>query len=168
MDTKELRKEITKEFGFPESFFEGFKTIAELKNSCSGIPDVEGIHLVLRAAEKAPVIKSSSLGGYVHFPNDSPCYSVDELEDNYIDGSHILYIGKSTHIRKRIRSYMKFGKGEKASHGGGRAIWQLADADDLIVCWAATTINAREFEKEMIKMYKSNHSGKRPFANMSD
>lgn len=63
---------------------------------------------------------------------------------------------------------MKFGKGEKASHGGGREIWQLADADDLIVCWAATTINAREFEKEMIKMYKSNHSGKRPFANMSD
>lgn len=39
MDTKELRKEITKEFGFPESFFEGFKTIAELKNSCSGIPE---------------------------------------------------------------------------------------------------------------------------------
>ena len=168
MDIQDLRNEITKEFGIPESFFDGFKTIAELKNSCSEIPDVKGIYLVLRAAEKAPVIKSSSLGGYVHFPNDSPCYSVDELEDNYIDGSHILYIGKSTNIQKRIRTYMKFGKGEKARHGGGRAIWQLADADDLIVCWTATTDGPRKVEKEMIQRYKLNHSSKRPFANMSD
>lgn len=168
MDIQDLRNEITKEFGIPESFFDGFKTIAELKKSCSGIPDVKGIYLVLRAAEKAPVIKSSSLGGYVHFPNDSPCYSVDELEDNYIDGSHIFYIGKSTNLRTRIRTYMRFGKGKRAGHGGGRAIWQLADADDLIVCWTATTDDSREVEKEMIQRYKLNHSGKRPFANMSD
>lgn len=168
MDIKDLRNEITKEFGIPESFFDGFKTIAELKNSCSEIPNVEGVYLVLRTAEKTPVIKSSSLDGYVHFPNDSPCYSVDELEDNYIDGSHILYIGKSTKLRTRIRTYMRFGKGKRAGHGGGRAIWQLADADDLIVCWVATTVDSRDVEKEMIHRYKSNHFGKRPFANMSD
>lgn len=148
--------------------FKGFKTIRELKESCSEVPSFNGVYLVLRRNNQQPVFSISSLGGYVKVPNDSPCYSLSYLQEQYVNGTCILYIGKSTNMRSRLRSYMRFGQGKRASHGGGRAIWQMTDVDDFVICWAETLENSRMVEWRMIQAFKLSHEGKRPFANMSD
>ena len=148
--------------------FKGFKTIRELKESCSEVPSSNGVYIVLRRNNQKPIFSISSLGGYVKVPNDSPCYSLPYLQEQYVNGTCILYIGKSTNMRSRLSSYMRFGQGKRASHGGGRAIWQMTDVDDFVVCWAETLENSRSVEKRMIQAFKLRHAGKRPFANMSD
>lgn len=148
--------------------FKGFKTIRELKESCSEVPSSNGVYLVLRRNNQQPIFSISSLGGYVKVPNDSPCYSLSYLQEQYVNGTCILYIGKSTNMRSRLRSYMRFGQGKRASHGGGRAIWQMTDVDDFVICWAETLENSRMVEWRMIQAFKLSHEGKRPFANMSD
>ena len=148
--------------------FKGFKTIRELKESCSEVPSSNGVYLVLRRNNQQPIFSISSLGGYVKVPNDSPCYSLSYLQEQYVNGTSILYIGKSTNMRSRLRSYMRFGQGKRASHGGGRAIWQMTDVDDFVICWAETLENSRMVEWRMIQAFKLSHEGKRPFANMSD
>lgn len=148
--------------------FKGFKTIRELKESCSEVPSSNGVYLVLRRNNQQPIFSISSLGGYVKVPNDSPCYSLSYLQEQYVNGTCILYIGKSTNMRSRLRSYMRFGQGKRASHGGGRAIWQMTDVDDFVICWAETLENSRIVEWRMIQAFKLSHEGKRPFANMSD
>lgn len=148
--------------------FKGFKTIRELKESCSEVPSSNGVYLVLRRNNQQPIFSISSLGGYVKVPNDSPCYSLSYLQEQYVNGTCILYIGKSTNMRSRLRSYMRFGQGKRASHGGGRAIWQMTDVDDFVICWAETLENSRMVEWRMIQAFKLGHEGKRPFANMSD
>ena len=148
--------------------FKGFKTIRELKESCSEVPSSNGVYLVLRRNNQQPIFSISSLGGYVKVPNDSPCYSLSYLQEQYVNGTCILYIGKSTNMRSRLRSYMRFGQGKRASHGGGRAIWQMTDVDDFVICWAETLENSRMVEWRMIQAFKFSHEGKRPFANMSD
>ena len=159
--------EISKELGCTLQF-KGFKTIRELKESCSEVPSSNGVYLVLRRNNQQPVFSISSLGGYVKVPNDSPCYSLSYLQEQYVNGTCILYIGKSTNMRSRLRSYMRFGQGKRASHGGGRAIWQMTDVDDFVICWAETLENSRMVEWRMIQAFKLSHEGKRPFANMSD
>ena len=148
--------------------FKGFKTIRELKESCSEVPSSNGVYLVLRRNNQQPIFSISNLGGYVKVPNDSPCYSLSYLQEQYVNGTCILYIGKSTNMRSRLRSYMRFGQGKRASHGGGRAIWQMTDVDDFVICWAETLENSRMVEWRMIQAFKLSHEGKRPFANMSD
>lgn len=148
--------------------FKGFKTIRELKESCSEVPSSNGVYLVLRRNNQQPIFSISSLGGYVKVPNDSPCYSLSYLQEQYVNGTCILYIGKSTNMRSRLRSYMRFGQGKRASHGGGRAIWQMTDVDDFVICWAESLENSRMVEWRMIQAFKLSHEGKRPFANMSD
>lgn len=106
-------------------------------------------------------------GGDMKVYQDS-CYSLSYLQEQYVNGTCILYIGKSTNMRRRLRSYMRFGQGKRASHGGGRAIWQMTDVDDFVICWAETLENSRMVEWRMIQAFKLSHEGKRPFANMSD
>ena len=64
---------------------------------------------------------------------------------------------------------MCFGQGKPVGHWGGRLIWQLEDAKDLIVCWKVLEKEEpREEEKKMIQAFKKQHEGKRPFANLQD
>lgn len=51
-------------------------------------------------------------------------------------GAHTVYLGKGDKLRTRLRTYARFGAGDpKAAHWGGRYIWQLADAAELLVAW---------------------------------
>jgi len=52
------------------------------------------------------------------------------------------------------------------SHWGGRYIWQLADADELVTCWKTTPKSdpTRE-ELKLLQAFTARY-GKRPFANL--
>lgn len=154
--------------------FEGFITMGELMAGArSQIPAQKGIYVVLRENESAPQFLSEGTGG--HFKGKNPNVSIPELEDNWVEGTSIVYIGKaggkgsSATLNKRLGQYIRFGQGANVGHWGGRYIWQLADSRELVVCWKALTIDEpREMEHKMIEDFKTTHKGKRPFANLVD
>ena len=153
--------------------FEGFKTILELMNSCKEIPKLMGVYVVLRERNDHPMILEKR--PFDCQEDKYPCYSKAELEEEWVEGTHIVYIGKAgglgqkTELHKRLSTYIRFGKGKKAAHGGGRSIWQLADAQELIVCWRVLTDEEPCcVESKMIADFCKKHDGKRPFANRRD
>lgn len=156
-----------------ENGFDGFKTVSELMNGCKDIPKEIGVYVVLREKNDFPVILEKR--PFNCQEEKYPSYSKPELEKEWVDGAHVVYIGKAggygqkTELHKRLSTYIRFGKGKKAAHGGGRSIWQLSDALDLVVCWKV--IKDGEpccVESRMIAEFAKEHHGMRPFANRKD
>ena len=153
--------------------FVGFKTIRELMDNCKAIPKEKGIYVVLRERDDRPIILDKrpfdcQEGKY-------PSYPKTELEGKWVEGTHIVYIGKAggsgqkTELHKRLSTYIRFGQGKKAAHGGGRSIWQLADAHELVICWLVLSGEEPcDIESNMIAEFRKQHDGKRPFANRRD
>ena len=105
-------------------------------------------------------------GGY--HKNKNPNVSLEILKQNWVEGVNVVYIGKATNLKTRLRAYFSFGQGNNASHYGGRLIWQLANSRSLIVCWKVLPKeNPREVEKVLIKTFKDQFN-KLPFANLKD
>lgn len=78
-----------------------------------------------------------------------------------------MYIGKATSLRKRLGQLLRFGAGANVGHWGGRYLWQLADADDLVIAWKETPmIDPRMVEASMLQDYVT-HYGRLPFANLT-
>ena len=153
--------------------FAGFKTVLELMNSCKDIPKEMGVYVVLREKNEKPVILDER--PFDCQEDKYPSYAKSELEAKWVDGTQIVYIGKAggsnqkTGLHKRLSTYIRFGKGQKAAHGGGRSIWQLGDAKELVVCWRVLSEEEpRCVEEKMISEFRELHSGMRPFANRKD
>lgn len=156
-----------------EQGFEGFKTIRELMMSCRDIPKEMGVYVVLREKDERPKILEKR--PFDCLEEKYPSYSKTELGKKWVEGTHIVYIGKAggsgqkTGLHKRLSTYIRFGKGKKAAHGGGRSIWQLSDALDLVVCWRILSDEGPCcVESDMIANFCKQHDGKRPFANRRD
>lgn len=153
--------------------FTGFTTISELVANIDVVPQLPGVYVVMRNNASQPEFLTRGTGGF--FKNKNPNVSIDELERNWVGDTSVLYIGKagslkgSATLRSRLRQYMQFGQGKAVGHYGGRYIWQLQDAKDLVVCWEVTLDDEpRGFEKQMIEEFKNSHNGCRPFANLRD
>lgn len=163
MKLNELKKNVVDEL--KDAGFKGFIPVSELRDGALNmIPDVSGVYMVLRVSDEAPVFLEKGSGGY--FKGKEPNVSVAELEANYVDGASVVYIGKATSLRKRIRAYIRFGQGKPVGHWGGRYIWQLADASQLLFCWMPVDGDADAVETDMICRFRDRY-GCRPFANLT-
>ena len=150
---------------FKENGFVGFKTKAELFKDSSIIPKEKGVYLILHT-ENEPIYLKIGTGG--HFKNKNPNVSLNELKTNWVGDVKVVYIGKATSLRARLRQYFAFGQGKKIGHWGGRFIWQLKNSRNLIVCWKIlTNEDPGTIESKLIKSFKDQF-GKRPFANLKD
>ena len=156
-----------KEFGF-----EGFLPIRELRLSTKSIPKVRGVYVVLRDKDIIPEFLTIGTGGFHKGRN--PNVSIEELRDNWVEDTKIVYIGKGgdpgkkATLNSRIKQYLSFGAGGNVGHSGGRYIWQLSDAEDLIFAWKELPNDVpSEVETNMIEAFKKAHNGKRPFANLN-
>ncbi|MDE6397572.1 MAG: hypothetical protein K2K84_09900 [Muribaculaceae bacterium] len=150
--------------------FTGFVTVADLRQSCSCIPDVMGVYVVLRTSHDAPSFVNPGTGGF--FKGKDPNVPVSKLRENWVDGNQIMYIGKagdpgsSSTLRKRIKQYIGFGEGKPVGHQGGCYIWQLSDAADLVFAWKPLPGGYPSTEESrMIQEFKTRNGGMRPFAN---
>lgn len=78
-------------------------------------------------------------------------------------------VWSSKGLRRRLSEFGAFGAGEPVAHWGGRLIWQLADASELLVAWHEVTWaeTAREYEKRLLSRFGKLHDGRRPFANLT-
>ncbi len=93
---------------------------------------------------------------------------VSRLETEWVPGAHAVYIGKADDAHTRLKTYGRFGQGEPIAHWGGRLIWQLPEAQELLVAWHIITWgeDPREYERRLIKHFAASYGGKRPFANL--
>lgn len=158
--------EEMKDFGF-----KGFETVETLMMyECSQVHKQKGIYFVLNT-NGSPSFLQQSVGG--HFKNRNPTVSVNELKENWVDSTLVVYIGKAggsnsrATLQSRLKQYMRFGEGEPVGHWGGRLIWQLANNSDLTICYKTLSASEpRDEEKKLILDFELNY-GKMPFANLS-
>ncbi|HZK09309.1 MAG TPA: GIY-YIG nuclease family protein [Bacteroidales bacterium] len=145
--------------------FSGFKKMSELFLDSSMLPNNNGVYLVLNIDNKPGDFLTVGSGG--HFKGKDPNISLAELKSNWVENTKVVYIGKATSLRSRLKQYFGFGQGKNIGHYGGRLIWQLKYSKDLVVCWKSLTIDPREFEADLIQQFVKTF-GCRPFANLAN
>lgn len=145
--------------------FIGFKKMSELFLDSSMLPDNNGVYLVLNIDNKPGEFLTVGSGG--HFKGKDPNISLTDLKSNWVDNTKVVYIGKATSLRSRLRQYFSFGQGKNIGHYGGRLIWQIKYSKDLVVCWKSLTTDPREFEVDLIQQFVKTF-GCRPFANLAN
>jgi len=153
------------------SGFVGFKTIEQLWNDSSCLPNEKGVYVVINPHCSKKQFLAKGVGGF--FKGKNPNISLEELTSHWIEDCHILYIGQaggngsSATLKKRLKQYLDFGKGKPVGHYGGRLIWQLLHHKDLLVAWKNTKFtNPREEERAVIRDFHNNY-GRLPFANLT-
>ncbi|MCY4557600.1 MAG: hypothetical protein OXF79_14700 [Chloroflexi bacterium] len=156
--------------GLRNQGFEGFVIVASLRcGNRSVIPNAPGVYLFLRDCESHPEFLTVRTGG--RFQNRNPNKPLADLASEWVEDTLIVYVGQTGSgtkgtLNKRIDDMIRFGQGTRAGHWGGRLIWQLAAADQLLVFWRATyQDDPRSVEKELLKSFKSFYGNRLPFAS---
>jgi hypothetical protein len=144
-----------------ERGFTGFVPFAELPSA--GVPTAPGIYIVLGPVSVEPTFVETSPAGW--FKGKDPSVSVDALRSAWVPGTEVIYIGKAGDLHRRLNEYRRHGAGQRVGHWGGRYIWQLADADLLLVAWQLTPgLDHGDVESRLIAEFVTSY-GQRPFAN---
>jgi hypothetical protein len=152
-----------------EAGFVGFFSFERIRAEPKLIPVEAGVYVVLTPPEFMPRFLTQNAGGWHKGKN--PTVPVENLKENWVEDVEVLYFGKADGgkngrrgLRKRIGEYAKHGTGIPAGHSGGRSIWQLQNAQSLLVCWRLSDSPVR-LENELLRQFVSAF-GKRPFANL--
>jgi hypothetical protein len=145
-----------------EAGFTGFKTVAQLWDDPSTIPNEKGVYMIWNPDCSKKQFMTKGVGGF--FKGKDPNLGANDLKANWVDDCHVLYIGQAggngsaATLKKRLKQYLDFGKGKPVGHYGGRLIWQLSHHPELIVAWNEEKILIQDF----ISYY-----GRLPFANLT-
>lgn len=148
--------------------FTGFKTVKQMNNGgLSSVTESQGVYMILYLNPTGEMLNFLPVGTGGLFKGEDPNVSIAELQNNWVEGTPVVYIGKATSIKKRLSQYMRFGQGKDVGHKGGRYIWQIPNSENLVVCWKPTQEDSRKVEAELIQQFVAEF-GKRPFANLRD
>lgn len=162
--------------------FRGFITVRELglKTRRPMIPASEGgnsrgVYVVLYPYGEKP---GFALNGENGFNGGYPKPTEKELDSEWIEGADVIYIGQTGgaidgeltegRLGRRIPAYLRYGRRGKGGHGGGRYIWYLSGAEELVFCWKPfedKRADPKELECRMLESFMSSHDGRLPFAN---
>ncbi|WP_342022661.1 hypothetical protein AAE021_12485 [Arthrobacter citreus] len=149
--------------------FTGFRPIETLETI--RIPQHQGIFAVLRPQGFEPRFLAASTAGT--FKKKNPSLPRTELSERWVPDADVLFFGKASPgskgnrgLRRQISEFLDFGNGRPPGHWEGRLIWQLADAESLLVAWKelpADELNAAlaAYQTEFIQLH-----GRLPFANL--
>jgi hypothetical protein len=136
--------------------FHGFVPLIGL--DLTGVPQRRGIYAIVRQSVTMPSFVATNP------VVKKRLYSVDALMQKWIPASSVVYIGKAEPVNglsDRLRAFSRMA----SNHSGGRAIWQLTDAAELLVGWLETPDNVAEMvEKSYLRAFRDAHGGL-PFAN---
>jgi hypothetical protein len=122
------------------------------------LPPRRGVYVVLRDSGTDPLFLPEN-------PVIRPKkYSVADLSAKWVVDASVVYIGKAE-PRNGILGRLGAFSRQAANHSGGRALWQLADANELIVAWVETPDHAaHSVETSFLRAFAAQH-GRLPYAN---
>jgi hypothetical protein len=142
--------------------FEGWVPLVTFRDYV-GCPDVGGVYVVSYPQSDGPEFSAVSCGGW--FQGRNPSVSADVLAANWVSETDVVYIGKASNLRRRLRQFSDFGAGKSIGHYGGRLIWHLPDIHNLSAAWLETpSENPLAVEAKMLSQFRSAF-GRAPFAN---
>ena len=151
---------------FQSQGFEGFLSVSKLKSVkfLNTVPRQTGVYLVLNPTQEKPEFLDESVGGHFRGRNPTKCPSF--LEENWVDGAKILYVGHAPKrtLYKRISELIRFGSKNPIGHWGGRLIWQLENHNELLICWLAHK-DPVEIRNKIIREFEFEYKAL-PFANL--
>lgn len=150
--------------------FTGFKSISELWNDSSTIPNERGVYLIINPKSDSKKFLTKGVGGF--FKQKDPNVSQEELAKNWVENTFVVYIGQAggngsaATLRKRLKQYLDFGKGKPIGHYGGRLIWQIQHHPELLIAWKIIkNDDPKIIERQLINDFIKDY-GKMPFANL--
>lgn len=132
------------------------------RNRCSSIPDLPGIYWIL-APEGMPIVfhdRAYHSKGQI-YPPEKLYHKFEHCAEH-----KTLYIGKAEGkhgLRQRLKQYMDYGRGQGKIHRGGRAIWQIENADFLLVAYEVCKQPGVQ-EHQLLREYRA-QNGTYPLAN---
>jgi len=154
---------------FGELAFEGFLTPTELwDQSFASVPKFKGIYQVLwNPTEKPRFLDQNPAGRY---KGRDPSRPIAELKAEWVEGASVLFIGEAggggakATLRSRLRSMIRFGRGEAVGHWSGHSLWQLVNPEDLTIVWSSMRGDPGKLERELLASFEAQY-GSKPFAN---
>lgn len=138
-------------------------TFGELcSNNCKSVPEEPGVYWVL-APEGMPIHFSERA-----YRPGAKIYPASILLGKYnlCADKRTIYIGKAggKHgLRQRLKQYIDYGRGRGKIHAGGRAVWQIPDAEFLLLAYEVCE-NPEEREHQLLRAYRESN-GSYPLAN---
>ena len=126
---------------FPDSrrdlLVQGFKGLhpigALIDGQAATAPEAPGVFVVCRLAEVPARFATANTAG--KWKGQDPTLPVELLKEAWHPEAALLFVGGGANLRQRLRLFLDFGGGKAVAHWTGRALWQLSDAEDLIVGW---------------------------------
>lgn len=138
-------------------------TLWQLLPALDVVPDQPGIYCIVKPDPTPPVFLSQSPAG--HFEGD-PTVPVSDLQHKWVADTRVLYVGQTGRtLRTRITELLRFGRGEPVGHKGGRYVWQLANAAQLLICWRVVAGSPEDEKQQLIANFRERFAVA-PFANL--
>jgi hypothetical protein len=147
--------------------FDGWASWEELAATDFGsVPSTPLVYVIYSDWGHDPTFLRTNPAG--RFKGRDPSVPLAVLNANWVPGVSVLYIGKADRGRRRVKQFDRFGRGEPVGHWGGRLIWQIAEANRLLVAWREVprSERARAYEKRLLEHFLVLHRA-RPFANLT-
>lgn len=136
--------------------FEGFVPFLGMDRTL--LPPRRGIYAILLEQRNRPDFLSTNI-----VTRRKP-YPVKRLEAKWLDRMPVVYVGSAEPVDGLFGRLGDFAR-QSSSHTGGRALWQIANARDLVVSWVETPDHTAEVvEKTYLQAFKSEFDHY-PFAN---
>ena len=129
------------------------------------LPDAPGVYAIC-----LPDWKDRSLSTAPDPPCQARPADLDELlgkRRRILEGgpTDILYVGKASNLRRRIRQVVRFGRGLDSSHRGAERLWHLQGIDDAeLRMWRCSRTRLEPLKRELLARFRRDH-GEWPFAN---
>jgi hypothetical protein len=149
--------------------FSGFRTFLNLE--INRIPQGPGIFAVLIPEGFEPGFLAKSTAG--RFKKKDPSLKPEAVAAEWVQGADVLFVGKAgvgskgnRGLRRQIQELVDFGHGKPPGHWDGRLLWQLADAESLLIAWKELPADqVNQAEAEYHAAFRNLH-GRLPFANL--
>lgn len=149
--------------------FAGFRPLEDLE--INRIPQRQGLFAIVRPEGFVPRPLAKSTAGV--FKKKNPSLSRAQLMAEWVADADILFIGKAgpgskgnRGLRRQIQEFVDFGRGKPPGHWDGRLVWQLADAEDLLVAWKELPVEGLNAAQASYQEQFSQCYGRLPFANL--
>lgn len=146
--------------------FEGFIRVRDLMPYLHQVSASLGVYVVVRPLAGLPKFLDASPASW--FKREDPTVPVGRLQAEWVPDAQTLYIGSAANLRERIGLLVEFsraGPERSVFHRGGRLLWQLADAQDLLVAWRVEPKGIGTVERDLVDEFAGIY-GRYPFGNL--